>query len=118
MHDDPRFHALLETDRRGRLLAKGRDHPGFLPQPAEPEVPGGLNGASKAYVMTGRRTPEGQLLETDEQVAAYLLDSVGVAVVHGAAFGLSPAFRISNATDTATLEDACQRIQKACAALC
>jgi aspartate aminotransferase len=67
--------------------------------------------------LIGRKTPEGQTLETDEQVAGYFLDSVGVAVVHGAAFGLSPAFRISYATDTATLEDACQRIQKACAAL-
>ncbi len=68
--------------------------------------------------LIGRRTPDGRMLRTDEDVAAYFLDSVGVAVVHGAAFGLSPAFRISYATDTATLEEACRRIQEACAALC
>jgi aspartate aminotransferase len=67
--------------------------------------------------MIGKATPQGRVLDTDEAVAAYLLDSEGVAVVHGAAFGLTPAFRISYATDAATLEDACGRIQRACAAL-
>jgi aspartate aminotransferase len=67
--------------------------------------------------LIGKKTEDGKILESDEDVAAYLLDSVGVAVVHGAAFGLSPHFRISYATSTEILEDACQRIQKACAAL-
>ncbi|QMW23144.1 pyridoxal phosphate-dependent aminotransferase [Sandaracinobacteroides saxicola] len=67
--------------------------------------------------LIGKVTPGGQTLTDDEAVAGYLLESVGVAVVHGAAFGLSPAFRISYATDTATLTDACERIQRACADL-
>ncbi len=67
--------------------------------------------------MIGKTTDKGKVLQTDEDVAAYLLESVGVAVVHGAAFGLSPYFRISYATSEETLTDACQRIQKACAAL-
>jgi aspartate aminotransferase len=67
--------------------------------------------------LIGKRTPDGKLLDGDEAVAGYLLDAEGVAVVHGAAFGLSPAFRISYATDTATLEEACRRIQRACAAV-
>ena len=67
--------------------------------------------------LIGKTTPKGKLLSDDEQVAAYLLEDHGVAVVHGAAFGLSPAFRISYATDSKTLEDACARIQKACADL-
>ena len=67
--------------------------------------------------LIGRTAPGGRLLATDEDVAAYLLDAEGVAVVHGAAFGLSPAFRISYATSTAVLEDACRRIQRACAAV-
>jgi aspartate aminotransferase len=67
--------------------------------------------------LIGKKTDDGKLLGTDEEVAAYLLNSVGVAVVHGAAFGLSPHFRISYATSMDILEDACQRIQKACAAL-
>ena len=65
----------------------------------------------------GTKTPEGKRLETDEDFVTYLLESEGVAAVHGEAFGLSPYFRISYATSTEALEDACQRIQRACAAL-
>jgi aspartate aminotransferase len=63
--------------------------------------------------LIGKSTPDGKVLANDEDVAAYLLDSEGVAVVHGAAFGGSPAFRISYATSDAVLEDACKRIQRA-----
>jgi aspartate aminotransferase len=65
----------------------------------------------------GKKTPEGKAIETDEDFVTYLLESEGVAAVHGEAFGLSPHFRISYATSTEALEDACQRIQRACAAL-
>jgi aspartate aminotransferase len=67
--------------------------------------------------MLGKKTPDGDVLNSDEDVARYLLASEGVAVVHGEAFGLSPHFRISYATATETLEDACTRIQRACGAL-
>lgn len=63
--------------------------------------------------LIGRKTPAGVVLNTDEDVAAYFLDAEGVAVVHGAAFGGSPAFRISYATTDAVLEEACKRIQQA-----
>lgn len=62
----------------------------------------------------GKKTPEGKTLETDEDVVSYLLESQGVATVHGAAFGLSPHFRISYATSEEALREACQRIQAAC----
>lgn len=65
----------------------------------------------------GKATPEGKTLETDEDFVTYLLESEGVACVHGEAFGLSPFFRISYATSTEALEEACKRIQNACAAL-
>ncbi len=65
----------------------------------------------------GRRTPDGKTIETDEDFVTYLLESEGVAAVHGEAFGLSPHFRISYATSTEALEEACRRIQRACAAL-
>lgn len=65
----------------------------------------------------GRTTPDGKVIKTDEDFVTYLLETVGVACVHGAAFGLSPYFRISYATSDAILTDACTRIQKACAAL-
>jgi aspartate aminotransferase len=67
--------------------------------------------------VIGKRTPEGKILETDTDFAAYLLQAEGVAVVQGTAFGLSPYFRISYATATDVLRDACTRIQRACAAL-
>jgi len=65
----------------------------------------------------GRRTPKGKTIENDTDFVQYLLEAEGVAVVQGAAFGLSPHFRISYATATEVLRDACTRIQRACAAL-
>ncbi len=65
----------------------------------------------------GKTTPGGVKIETDEDFARELLAVEKVAVVHGAAFGLSPAFRISYATSTEALEEACQRIQRFCANL-
>ena len=67
--------------------------------------------------LIGATTPTGQTLKTDEDVCGYLLESQGVAVVHGAAFGLSPHFRVSYAASTEVLEEACKRIQKACSEL-
>ena len=67
--------------------------------------------------LIGATTPTGQTLKTDEDVCGYLLESQGVAVVHGAAFGLSPHFRVSYAASTEVLEEACRRIQKACSEL-
>jgi len=65
----------------------------------------------------GRKTPEGRRIGSDDDFVEYLLDAEGVAVVQGSAFGLSPHFRISYATSTAALEEACRRIQRACGAL-
>lgn len=65
----------------------------------------------------GMETPDGKIIENDSDFVTYLLESEGVAAVQGAAFGLSPYFRVSYATSTATLEEACRRIQRACAAL-
>jgi aspartate aminotransferase len=64
-----------------------------------------------------KTTPDGKKLETDLDFSTALLEAEGVAVVHGQAFGLSPHFRISYATSTEALEDACQRIQRFCASL-
>ena len=65
----------------------------------------------------GKKTPNGNTISNDEDFVTYILESEGVAAVHGEAFGLSPYFRISYATATELLEEACQRIQRACAAL-
>ncbi len=65
----------------------------------------------------GKTTPDSKRIETDLDFVTYLLESEGVAVVHGSAFGLAPHFRVSYATSTEALEEACQRIERACAAL-
>ena len=65
----------------------------------------------------GRTTPAGARLKTDEDFALALLAEQGVAVVHGAAFGMSPHVRISFATDDAALAEACRRIGAFCASI-
>jgi aspartate aminotransferase len=65
----------------------------------------------------GRKTPQGKVIASDDDFVTYLLESEGVAAVQGSAFGLSPFFRISYATSTEALREACTRIQRACAAL-
>ena len=65
----------------------------------------------------GKKTASGKVLETDEDFVTALLEETGVAVVQGSAFGLAPFFRISYATATEQLEDACSRIQRFCAGL-
>jgi aspartate aminotransferase len=67
--------------------------------------------------LIGKKTPDGKTIETDSDFCTYLLESEGVAVVLGTAFGLAPHFRISYATSTEALEEACTRIQRAAAAL-
>ena len=79
------------------------------------------SGAFYLYVdcggTLGKRTPGGGVIGNDGDFAQYLLESEEVAAVHGEAFGLSPYFRISYALATDRLEEACLRIQRACASL-
>lgn len=78
-------------------------------------------GAFYLYVncagLMGRTTPAGQVLQADTDVVMYLLESEGVAVVAGSAYGLSPYFRMSIATSIEVLEEGCRRIARAVAAL-
>jgi aspartate aminotransferase len=67
--------------------------------------------------LIGKTAPNGMTLTNDRDFADALLDAEGVSVVFGEAFGLSPFFRISYATSTALLEEACQRIQRFCGAV-
>jgi aspartate aminotransferase len=99
--------------RRDLVVSMLNDTPGLeCPRP---------EGAFYVYPscagLIGRRTPQGKSLASDEDVVTYLLEDGGVAAVHGSAFGLSPAFRISYATSAELLEEACRRIQKAVSAL-
>jgi aspartate aminotransferase len=62
----------------------------------------------------GKTAPSGKKIESDEDFVKELLAAEGVAVVHGSAFGLGPAFRISYATSNKALEESCTRIQRFC----
>jgi aspartate aminotransferase len=64
-----------------------------------------------------KETPDGKTIKTDQDFMNYLLESEGIAGVHGEAFGLSPYFRLSYATDEKTLKNACERILRACTSL-
>ncbi|PTW59121.1 aspartate aminotransferase [Breoghania corrubedonensis] len=64
--------------------------------------------------LIGKTAASGKKLETDEDFVTALLEDEGVAVVQGSAFGLGPNFRISYATSTEALEEACTRIQRFC----
>lgn len=65
----------------------------------------------------GKKTAEGKVIESDLDFVLYLLETAGVASVHGGAYGVEPHFRISTATSMDVIEAACDRIAKACAAL-
>ena len=65
----------------------------------------------------GKATPSGTVISNDEVFATALLEETGVAVVFGAAFGVSPNFRVSYATSDEVLREACARIQRFCASL-
>jgi|TARA_B110000263_G_C15296424_1_gene505781 aspartate aminotransferase len=67
--------------------------------------------------LMGKKTPNGEVIDSDEKFMNFLLESEGVAGVQGEAFGLSPYFRLSYATDENTLKDACTRIARACSTL-
>jgi aspartate aminotransferase len=67
--------------------------------------------------VMGKTTPSGKVLTSDLDFVIYLLEEVGVASIHGAAYGMSPYFRLSIATGTDVIEEACNRIEKACSLL-
>ena len=108
----PKFQKAFE-ERRDLVVAMLNQASGI--ECAKPE------GAFYVYPtirkLVGKATPSGVVIATDEDFARELLETEGVAVVHGAAFGMSPFFRISYATSTKALEEACNRIQRFCASL-
>lgn len=67
--------------------------------------------------VIGKTTPDGKFIRDDKDFVLYLLESEGVATIHGGAYGLSPHFRLSIATSDAILREGCERIARAVAAL-
>ncbi len=99
--------------RRDLVVSMMNDTPGLdCPTPE-----GAFYVYPDASALMGRTSPKGQVIETDQDLIGYFLDEAQVAAVHGGAFGLSPAFRVSYATSEEILREACTRIQRASAAL-
>jgi len=116
LNGDQRFVAdsvATYKKRRDRTLAKINAIPGLSCR-----VP---DGAFYLYVncagLIGKTTREGKRLEADGDVVMFLLENVGVAVVAGTAYGLSPYFRLSIATSIEILDEGCHRIAQAVASL-
>ena len=100
-------------ERRDLVVGMLNDAPGLnCPTPE-----GAFYVYPDASGVMGKTTPKGKKIETDADLIDYFLDDHRVAAVHGAAFGLSPGFRISYATSNEALREACTRIQSACADL-
>ncbi|VAV87812.1 Aspartate aminotransferase [hydrothermal vent metagenome] len=99
--------------RRDLVVSMLNDTPGL----SCPTPDGAFYVYPDASELMGKTTPEGKMINSDEELIGYFLDEAQVAAVHGEAFGLSPAFRISYATSQEILTEACTRIQRACAAL-
>ena len=104
-------HALLFQERRDLVVSMLNQANGLkCPTP---------EGAFYVYPscagVIGRRSPTGKVIETDQDFVDQLLEVEGANAVYGAAFGLSPFFRVSYAASTERLEDACGRIQRFCA---
>jgi len=100
-------------ERRDLVVAMLNDAPGL----SCPTPEGAFYVYPDATGVMGKTTPKGKKIETDADLIDYFLDDYRVAAVHGGAFGLSPSFRISYATSSDILKEACTRIQAACAAL-
>ena len=116
MNGDQSFVAesvAVYKQRRDRALALVNAIPGQSCAPPP--------GAFYLYVncggLIGKTTPAGKLLAADGDVVMYLLESEGVAMVAGTAYGLSPYFRLSIATSIEILEEGCARIARAVAEL-
>ena len=100
-------------ERRDLVVAMLNDAPGL----SCPTPEGAFYVYPDATGVMGKTTSQGKKIQTDADLIDYFLDKYRVAAVHGAAFGLSPGFRISYATSPDILKEACTRIQSACAAL-
>ncbi|NDL62222.1 aminotransferase class I/II-fold pyridoxal phosphate-dependent enzyme [Acerihabitans arboris] len=81
------------------------------------EPPGAFYVFANCAGMIGKTTPAGATIASDSDFAAYLLDAAHVATLQGSAFGASPYLRIAYAIDDRRLDEACQRITRACRAL-
>ncbi|MGQ0527659.1 MAG: pyridoxal phosphate-dependent aminotransferase [Alphaproteobacteria bacterium] len=100
-------------ERRDRVVQMLNDIPGIsclMPEGAFYVYP-------SCAGLIGMKTPQGTVMENDTDLVTYLLEAEGVACVQGAAFGLSPYFRISYATSMKNLEESCARIARARKAL-
>ncbi len=107
-----KMRALEFQERRDVVVAMLNAAPGLTCRSPE----GAFYVFPSCAGVLGKTTPAGVKLASEQDFALYMLDS-GVAGIQGEAYGLSPYLRLSIATDLATLQEACRRVQRACAAL-
>lgn len=105
--------AKVFQDRRDLVVSMLNQAPGI----SCPSPEGAFYVYPSCAGLIGKKTADGQRIESDEDFVTALLETEGVAVVQGSAFGLAPHFRISYATSTEALTQACERIQRFCASL-
>ena len=108
----PQFRAAFEK-RRDLVVSMLNQATGLVC----PKPEGAFYVYPSVAALMGKKTETGKVLNTDEDFVIALLESEGVAAVHGSAFGLGPNFRISYATSDKALEEACKRIQRFTAGL-
>ncbi|NIF27617.1 pyridoxal phosphate-dependent aminotransferase [Pantoea sp. Tr-811] len=99
----------LYSERRGRMLAHLGGIEGVRCVPPE----GAFYVFANVAGLLGKRTPAGATLGSDSDVVAYLLNETGVAVVAGAAYGMSPYIRLSFASGLEVIDEGCQRLKRA-----
>ncbi len=108
----PRFRKAFES-RRDLVVSMLNQARGLVC----PKPEGAFYVYPSLQALIGKTAPSGKVIATDEDFVSELLETEGVAAVHGSAFGLGPNFRISYATSNELLEEACKKIQRFCASL-
>ncbi|CAB3708202.1 Aspartate/prephenate aminotransferase [Achromobacter deleyi] len=101
--------AIFQT-RRDAIVAQINQMPGLSCHVPE----GAFYAFPSCAGVLGRKTPAGKILQTDEDFVMYLLDEENLAVLQGAAYGVSPFFRLSYATSMDVIDEGCRRLKRAC----
>lgn len=99
----------LYTERRARMLAALAEVPGLRCTPPQ----GAFYVFANVGGLLGKRTPHGELIDSDSALVSYLLNETGVALVSGAAYGMSPYVRLSFASGVAEIDEGCKRLKEA-----
>ncbi len=99
----------IYSERRARMLALLGDIPGLRCTPPQ----GAFYVFANVAGLLGKRTPQGDIIDSDGDLVSYLLEHAGVALVGGAAYGMSPYVRLSFASGLDVIDEGCKRLKQA-----